>query len=153
MWYHGWRTEVERREQVVPDEVEHVAAVLELIGGFEAADIDSDTVDLRFEIDDVDTGSDVSITEYAARGSAIIRMLAGNSPVIPDTWIPVSERMPENKPGCYKYLVFETLNNRVNNDYWNVPDKGDEAFTPFWNYYGEHVTHWMPLPAAPQELK
>lgn len=78
---------------------------------------------------------------------------AGNSPVIPDTWIPVSERMPENKPGCYKYLVFETLNNRVNNDYWNVPDKGDEAFTPFWNYYGEHVTHWMPLPAAPQEVK
>lgn len=78
---------------------------------------------------------------------------AGNSPVIPDTWIPVSERMPENKPGCYEYLVFETLNNRVNHDYWNVPDKGDDAFTPFWNYYGEHVTHWMPLPAAPQEVK
>ena len=87
MWYHGWRTEVERREQVVPDEVEHVAAVLELIGGFEAADIDSDTVDLRFEIDDVDTGSDVSITEYAARGSAIIRMLAGNALVNPDSCI------------------------------------------------------------------
>ena len=69
---------------VVPDEVEHVAAVLELIGSFEAADIDSDTVDLRFEIDDVDTGSDASITEYAARGAAIIRMLAGNSPAIPD---------------------------------------------------------------------
>lgn len=68
-------------------------------------------------------------------------------------WIPVSERMPENKPGCYKYLVFETLNNRVNHDYWNVPDKGDDAFTPFWNYYGGHVTHWMPLPAAPLEVK
>lgn len=64
-------------------------------------------------------------------------------------WIPVSERMPENKPGCYEYLVFETLNNRVNHDYWNVPDKGDDAFTPFWNYYGEHVTHWTPLPAGP----
>ncbi|WP_311103843.1 DUF3850 domain-containing protein [Klebsiella pasteurii] len=72
---------------------------------------------------------------------------------VADTWIPVSERMPENKPGCYKYLVFETLNNRVNHDYWNVPDKGDEAFTPFWNYYGEHVTHWQPMPAAPQEVK
>lgn len=67
-------------------------------------------------------------------------------------WIPVSERMPENKPGCYEYLVFETLNNRVNHDYWNAPDKGDDAFTPFWNYYGGHVTHWMPLPAAPQEV-
>ena len=76
-----------------------------------------------------------------------------NSPVIPDTWIPVSERMPENKPGSYEYLVFEKLNNRVNHDYWNVPDAGDDTFTPFWNHYGEYVTHWMPLPAAPQEVK
>ncbi|WP_410787494.1 DUF551 domain-containing protein [Klebsiella aerogenes] len=78
---------------------------------------------------------------------------AGNSPVIPDTWIPVSERMSENKPGRYEYLVFEKLNNRVNHDYWNVPNAGDDTFTPFWNHYGEYVTHWMPLPAAPQEVK
>ncbi|ENZ8428196.1 DUF551 domain-containing protein [Klebsiella aerogenes] len=76
----------------------------------------------------------------------------GNSPVIPDTWITVSERMPENKPGSYEYLVFEKLNNRVNHDYWNVPDAGDDTFTPFWNHYGEYVTHWMELPAAPQEV-
>ncbi|BBE03178.1 MULTISPECIES: DUF551 domain-containing protein [Klebsiella] len=74
-------------------------------------------------------------------------------PMISDRWIPVSERMPENKPGSYEYLVFEKLNNRVNHDYWNVPDAGDDTFTPFWNYYGEYVTHWMPLPAAPQEVK
>lgn len=71
---------------------------------------------------------------------------------VPGKWIPVREQMPESKPGSYEYLVFETLNNRVNHDYWNAPDKGDDAFTPFWNYYGEHVTHWMPLPAAPQEV-
>lgn len=75
---------------------------------------------------------------------------AGNSPVIPG-WIPVSEQMPEDKPGSYEYLVFETLNNRVNHDYWNVPDKGDNAFTPCWNYYGEHVTHWMPMPVFTQK--
>lgn len=72
------------------------------------------------------------------------------APVVPG-WIPVSEQTPENKPGSYEYLVFETLNNRVNHDYWNVPDKGDDAFTPFWNYYGEHVTHWMPLPVFTQK--
>ncbi|MHC9460931.1 hypothetical protein ACY0JB_25545 [Klebsiella pneumoniae] len=72
---------------VVADEVEHVAAVLELIGSFEATAIDSDTVDLRFEIADVDTGSDVSITEYAARGSAIIRMLTGISSELPDGYV------------------------------------------------------------------
>ena len=78
----------------------------------------------------------------------------GSEPAtVPGKWIPVREQMPESKPGSYEYLVFETLNNRVNHDYWNVPDKGDEAFTPFWNYYGEHVTHWQPMPAAPQEVK
>ncbi|HGY0080971.1 DUF551 domain-containing protein [Klebsiella pneumoniae] len=68
-------------------------------------------------------------------------------------WIPVSERMPENKPGSYEYLVFEKLNNRVNHDYWNCPDAGDDTFTPFWNHYGGYVTHWMPLPVATQEVK
>ena len=72
---------------------------------------------------------------------------------VPGKWIQVREQMPESKPGSYEYLVFETLNNRVNHDYWNAPDKGDDAFTPFWNYYGEHVTHWMPLPAGPQEVR
>lgn len=94
-----------------------------------------------------------STLEELAEGIRALHPNVGNSPVITDRWIPVSERMPENKPGCYKYLVFETLNNRVNHDYWNVPDRGDDAFTPFWNYYGEHVTHWMPLPVAPQEVK
>lgn len=65
-------------------------------------------------------------------------------------WIPVNERLPENKPGSYKYLVFETLTNRVSHDYWNVPGAGEE-FTPFWNHYGDYVTHWMPLPAGPKE--
>lgn len=78
--------------------------------------------------------------------------LPGSEPAtLPGKWIPVSEQMPENKPGSYEYLVFETLNNRVNHDYWNVPDKDDEAFTPFWNHYGNHVTHWMPFPTFNQK--
>lgn len=70
-------------------DAEHVASVLESIGSFEAGDIDSDVVDLRFEVDGVDTGTDVSITEFAARGAAIIRQLSGNSPVTPDGWVMV----------------------------------------------------------------
>ena len=74
-----------------------------------------------------------------------------NSPVVPDGWIKCSERMPESKPGSYEYIVYETLNNRAHHDYFNVPDEGDNAFTPFWNHYGEYVTHWVPLPAAPKQ--
>ncbi|EBS1322871.1 DUF551 domain-containing protein [Salmonella enterica subsp. enterica serovar Muenchen] len=77
----------------------------------------------------------------------------GNSPAIPDGWIPVSERMPENKPGSYEYIVFESLNNRAHHDYWNVPDGSCDDFSPFWNHYGKYVTHWMPLPEPPQEEK
>lgn len=78
----------------------------------------------------------------------------GNSPVTPDGWISCSERMPENIPGsCKEYLVFDGLNNKVHHDYWVVPDGDSAPVASFWNHYGAHVTHWMPLPEPPQEVK
>ena len=49
--------------------------VLEQIGSLDHGDIDSDSIDLRFELDGVDTGADVSVSEYAARSSAVISRL------------------------------------------------------------------------------
>ena len=69
--------------------------------------------------------------------------LSGNSPVTPDGWIPVSERMPEP----YEYvLVTDGFDGcevmRVNTDgYWG----------PAKSLYPGSITHWMPLPAAPQQ--
>ncbi|MCO0990572.1 DUF551 domain-containing protein [Escherichia coli] len=69
--------------------------------------------------------------------------LAGNYPVTPDGWIPVSERMPEP----YEYvLVTDGFDGcevmRVNTDgYWG----------PAKILYPGSITHWMPLPAAPQQ--
>ncbi|HDC4673061.1 TPA: DUF550 domain-containing protein [Enterobacter kobei] len=74
----------------------------------------------------------------------------GNSPVIPDGWVACSERMPEdeqevivqNKMG-YRYVSYF-----------------DEHSGLFFDMRGgnqmnciEHifVTHWMPMPAAPQQ--
>ena len=80
--------------------------------------------------------------------------LSGNNPVTPDGWISCSERMPENIPGsCKEYLVFDGLNNKVHHDYWVVPDGDSAPVASFWNHYGAHVTHWMPLPEPPQEVK
>jgi len=58
-----------------------------------------------------------------------------------DGWIPVSERLPEQSQlgSAVEYLVYETLNNKVQHDYYIVPGDGT---SPFWNYY-------LPLPAAP----
>ncbi|EFC2635044.1 DUF551 domain-containing protein [Escherichia coli] len=76
---------------------------------------------------------------------AVLRRLAGNYPVIPDGWIPVSERMPEP----YEYvLVTDGFDGcevmRVNTDgYWG----------PAKSLYPGSITHWMQLPEPPQEAK
>lgn len=76
---------------------------------------------------------------------------AGNSPVIPG-WIPVSERMPdegETVLGCCG------LNGRHSGVYTmraSVIYRKNSA-TDTYGIKHERVTHWMPLPAAPQEVK
>ncbi len=76
--------------------------------------------------------------------------LAGNSPVIPCGWISCSERMPEDGQ---EVIVHNKLGYRYVSYF-------DEHSGLFFDMRGgnqmnciEHifVTHWMPLPAAPQQ--
>ena len=61
-------------------------------------------------------------------------------PMISDRWVPVSERMPENDVSV---LTFDGMYKRVHH-----------AMYGHWQCWGpEKITHWMPLPAAPQEVK
>ncbi|MFP8638375.1 dATP/dGTP pyrophosphohydrolase domain-containing protein [Klebsiella michiganensis] len=63
-------------------------------------------------------------------------------PMISDRWIPVSERVPTKQDGS----VFLT---------WNGQYIGKELFLmgSFQCLKPEIITHWMQLPAAPQEVK
>lgn len=73
------------------------------------------------------------------KGSAAM-LQAGNSPVITDCWVPCSERMPTRQDGT----VFLT---------WNGQYIGKELYLmgSFQCLKPEIITHWMPLPAAPQQ--
>ncbi len=75
-----------------------------------------------------------------------------NSPVIPDTWIPVSERMPpsrhevlvgcwwgEKPRWCCKWATYIPGHPDAQSSGWLIPGA---SWTP---------THWMELPDAPQE--
>ncbi|VAC52170.1 Protein of uncharacterised function (DUF551) [Enterobacter hormaechei] len=69
-----------------------------------------------------------------------------NSPVIPDGWVACSEQMPEENAeqevlACFKGGDISTLyyfEGRWDDAYGIVPIRQD-------------VTHWMPLPSAPQQ--
>ncbi|HFW4144496.1 TPA: DUF551 domain-containing protein, partial [Salmonella enterica subsp. enterica serovar 9,12:-:1,5] len=68
---------------------------------------------------------------------------AGNSPVTPDTWIPVSERMPAQDDWVLIYSKYgEYLAGQVQGEYVELNDG-----TLSW--LGAAL-HWMPLPAAPE---
>ncbi|EGM5970669.1 DUF550 domain-containing protein [Escherichia coli] len=86
----------------------------------------------------------------------------GNSPVIPDGWISCSERMPEmGERQCY-VLAADFKNNyppNIPNTQVGVYGDWFNDGNPTWDdgdgedLYLKEVTHWMPLPEPPQEMK
>ncbi|EII6651941.1 DUF551 domain-containing protein [Escherichia coli] len=92
---------------------------------------------------------------------AVLRRLAGNSPVTPDGWISCSERMPEmGERQCY-VLAADFKNNyppSIPNTQVGVYGDWFNDGKPTWDdgggedLYLKEVTHWMPLPEPPQEV-
>ncbi len=81
---------------------------------------------------------------------AVLRRLAGNSPVTPDGWISCSERMPEDTKMLLAFSQGEIVA-----AYWNwvvnpIDYKKYRAFTYLSGNILDDVTHWMPLPEPPQ---
>lgn len=78
---------------------------------------------------------------------------AGNYPVTPDGWISCSERMPEDTKMLLAFSQGEIVA-----AYWNwvvnpIDYKKYRAFTYLSGNILDDVTHWMPLPEPPQEVK
>lgn len=78
----------------------------------------------------------------AATGTEI-KHPSSNSPVIPDTWIPVGERMPETDGNYWGWWSESKRQGPV----WFIKSELQAQFQ------SSEITHWMPLPAAPQEVK
>ncbi|ELT7763193.1 DUF551 domain-containing protein [Enterobacter hormaechei] len=88
-----------------------------------------------------------AIEEFNHSGEPTI-MIAGDSPVIPDGWVACSERNPEEAGRYWCYI--EEQNDLGKSHYqWNCSWNGDRWWVESEN--GGRVTHWMPLPAAPQQ--
>ncbi|EPY1345174.1 DUF551 domain-containing protein [Escherichia coli] len=77
----------------------------------------------------------------------------GPTPVTQDSWISCSERMPEDTKMLLAFSQGEIVA-----AYWNwvvnpIDYKKYRAFTYLSGNILDDVTHWMPLPEPPQEVK
>ena len=86
------------------------------------------------------------LRERIARTVRAAMLQAGNSPVTPDPWIPVSERMPDKLiPVIVMYEDGEMWSAMWSGQFW---DDGCTIPDP------HAITHWREMPAAPrQEVK
>lgn len=81
---------------------------------------------------------------------AVLRRLAGNYPVTPDSWISCSERMPDD--GQHVIILcdgaFVLYAQYRDGEFFDIVRNGEE----FFETQSRNVTHWMPLPEPPQEV-
>ncbi|WP_442778509.1 DUF551 domain-containing protein [Enterobacter hormaechei] len=65
----------------------------------------------------------------------------GDSPVVPDGWVACSERMPETAGNYWGWWSESKRQGPV----WFIKSELQAQFQ------SSEITHWMPLPAAPQQ--
>ncbi|WJS52805.1 DUF551 domain-containing protein [Enterobacter roggenkampii] len=95
-----------------------------------------------------DDGIDGQFEAWNACRAAMLQGADGNSPVIPDGWVACSERMPEEGS---KVIVFRPRASESNDPPVKTATyKGGREYYHGFDCYCE-PTHWMPLPAAPQQ--
>lgn len=126
---------------VVPDDV---LAALQKVARIrlDLNDFDGDRRGIADCLGDAEEALIEVVNRRAAMLSASQQSPGRDHATVPGKWIPVSERVPTKQDGS----VFLT---------WNGQYIGKELFLmgSFQCLKPEIITHWMPLPAAPQEVK
>ncbi|EPZ2141853.1 hypothetical protein L414_02614 [Enterobacter hormaechei subsp. hoffmannii UCICRE 3] len=100
----------------------------------------------RFQEAKLQNGNSPAQSDCCPEQNYIAPAQDGDYPVIPDGWIPVSERMPGSQEWV---IVFAKWDNQQVLCWDDVANR----WTDFedQSYYADMFTHWMPLPAAPQQ--
>ncbi|HHZ3540512.1 TPA: ead/Ea22-like family protein [Escherichia coli] len=154
------RVELEAAEKRIAElEAEPVSQAYnlpELIEGMEVS-IDVSTCDADLGNRYFGTVTEASELDTAKNGYILLVQNAepnfdvnGNSPVIPDSWISCSERMPDD--GQHVIILcdgaFVLYAQYRDGEFFDVVRNGDE----FFETHSRNVTNWMQLPEPPQEV-
>lgn len=106
----------------------------------------------RFQEAMLQNGNSPAQSDCCPAQNCIAPALGGNSPVIADGWVACSERMPEvgAKVLCFP-VNDEPIHATYNGQVWLQDISWSVSDEPIDNVISCNVTHWMPLPAAPQQ--
>lgn len=138
---------------VVPDDV---LAALQKVARIrlDMNDFDGDRRGIADCLCDAEEALIEVVNRRAAMLAAAPQSPGGDHATVPGKWIPVSERMPEVgvKVLCFP-VKDEPIHATFNGQLWlqDVSWSGSEE--PIDNVIPVTVTHWMPLPTGPQEVK
>ncbi|MCW4761630.1 MULTISPECIES: DUF551 domain-containing protein [Enterobacter cloacae complex] len=100
----------------------------------------------RFQEAMLQNGNSPAQSDCCPEQNYIAPAQEGDSPVLPDGWVACSERMPGSQEWV---IVFAKWDNQQVLCWDDVANR----WTDFedQSYYADMFTHWMPLPAAPQQ--
>lgn len=138
----GWRTADYTEETSDPEMAKNWAAVVGVLPVFEG------DINTRLQAEQLSVDTLANVLRNAPDAPSDNQgKKRGNSAAIPDGWIPVSERMPEEYGRYWCYV--EEQNSLGKSHYqWNCSWNGDVWSDPALT---GRVTHWMPMPAAPKQ--
>ncbi|MFN0800234.1 DUF551 domain-containing protein [Escherichia coli] len=91
-----------------------------------------------------------SISDDATEGFSLIGPIYSvpqPAPVVPGKWIPVSEQMPEDRT---QVILWDAEIGEVTSGHYSHKT---HTFYHCGDAIENEITHWMPTPAAPQEMK
>ena len=104
----------------------------------------------------VDTWPSCDVDKVGMDAADLIESLTAENAALREKqrWVPVIERMPNTIP-CNagteysEAVIVWTNGNKAMIAVWDGTDF--ICPTDFWGAWGEEITHWMPLPEAPEE--
>ncbi|HBQ2206730.1 TPA: DUF550 domain-containing protein [Klebsiella pneumoniae] len=143
----------EQQAPVVPDDV---LAALQKVARIrlDLNDFDGDRRGIADCLGDAEEALIEVVNRRAAMLAASPQSPGSEPATVPGKWIPVSERMPEVG---VKVLCFpaedEPIHAVFNGQLWLQDVSWSGSEDPIDNVIPVTVTHWMPLPAGPQEVR
>ncbi len=100
-------------------------------------------------LDYLRSGSDADVwpPEREEMGDVLLYRHPQPAPVVPGKWIPVSERMPEDRK---QVILWDAEIGEVTSGHYSHKT---QTFYHCGDAIENEITHWMPPPCAPQEVK